>query len=38
MSVSGDALYSALLPDAEQEAPNWDFQGRQADAWVKYSR
>ena len=38
MGVSGDALYNALLPDAEKEALNWDFQGRQADAWIKYSK
>jgi hypothetical protein len=37
MRVAGDALYSALLTDAENEPSNWDLQGRQADAWIKYS-
>ncbi|KAF5340884.1 hypothetical protein D9758_012170 [Tetrapyrgos nigripes] len=33
LGVNGDDLYTALLADAENESPNWDLQGRQADAW-----
>ena len=38
LGVSGDALYNALVQDAEHEPSSWNFQGRQADAWVKYSQ
>lgn len=37
LNVSGEALYSALLPDAENEAPDWDLQGRQADPWKEFN-
>ncbi|KAI0340428.1 glycoside hydrolase family 92 protein [Trametopsis cervina] len=33
LNVSATALYAALLADAEDQPPNWDLQGRQADAW-----
>ncbi|KAI8996644.1 glycoside hydrolase family 92 protein [Trametes punicea] len=33
LSVSADALYQALLADAELQPPNWDLQGRQANIW-----
>ncbi|KAF8624708.1 hypothetical protein AX17_007039 [Amanita inopinata Kibby_2008] len=33
LGVSADDLYNALLADAETESPNWNLQGRQADAW-----
>ncbi|KAH9934467.1 glycoside hydrolase family 92 protein [Epithele typhae] len=33
LSVPSDALYNALLADAEQQPPNWDLQGRQANMW-----
>ncbi len=26
-------LYNALLADAEDQPPNWDLQGRQANIW-----
>ncbi|KAF5372699.1 hypothetical protein D9615_009852 [Tricholomella constricta] len=35
MGVSADDLYNALLADAENEPPNWNLQGRQANAWKK---
>ena len=37
LNVSSDALYNALLADAEELPPNWDLQGRQVDAWIKFS-
>ncbi|KAL1948229.1 hypothetical protein VTO73DRAFT_12304 [Trametes versicolor] len=33
LSVPADALYSALLADAELQPPNWDLQGRQVNIW-----
>ncbi|KAI0658157.1 glycoside hydrolase family 92 protein [Cubamyces menziesii] len=36
LGVSADALYKALLADAEDQPPNWDLQGRQANAWKQY--
>ncbi|KAJ3490419.1 hypothetical protein NLI96_g1434 [Meripilus lineatus] len=33
LNVSADALYAALLADAETQSPNWDLQGRQANIW-----
>jgi len=37
LNVSATDLYSALLADAEKQSPNWDLQGRQVNAWKKYS-
>ncbi|KAF8920528.1 glycoside hydrolase family 92 protein [Mucidula mucida] len=36
LSISADALYAALVADAEDTPPNWNIQGRQADTWKKY--
>ena len=33
LNVSGTDLYNALLAAAELQPPNWDLQGRQANAW-----
>ncbi|OJT03625.1 hypothetical protein TRAPUB_5653 [Trametes pubescens] len=33
LSVPADALYNALLADAELQPPNWDLQGRQVNIW-----
>jgi hypothetical protein len=33
LNVSSDAVYAALIADAELQPPNWDLQGRQANAW-----
>ncbi|KAL5497692.1 hypothetical protein ACEPAH_2623 [Sanghuangporus vaninii] len=33
LNVSATDLYAALLADAEEQPPNWDLQGRQANAW-----
>ena len=33
LNVSATALYQALIADAEVQPPNWDLQGRQANAW-----
>ena len=33
LNVSADALYAALIADAEDQPPNWDLQGRQANIW-----
>ncbi|KAH9903165.1 glycoside hydrolase family 92 protein [Cubamyces lactineus] len=33
LSVDPDALYQALLADAELQPPNWDLQGRQVNIW-----
>ena len=33
LNVSGTDLYNAPLADAELQPPNWDLQGRQANAW-----
>ncbi|CDO77723.1 Glycoside Hydrolase Family 92 protein [Trametes cinnabarina] len=33
LGVPVDALYQALLADAESQPPNWDLQGRQANVW-----
>jgi hypothetical protein len=37
LNVSATDLYNALLADAEKQPPNWNLQGRQANAWKKYS-
>jgi hypothetical protein len=37
LNVSADALYTALLADAELQPPNWNLQGRQANAWKEFS-
>lgn len=36
LGVDPEGLYNALLADAENLPPNWDLQGRQVDAWIKY--
>ncbi|THG98109.1 hypothetical protein EW026_g4015 [Hermanssonia centrifuga] len=33
LNVSASGLYAALLADAEDQPPNWDLQGRQANTW-----
>ncbi|KAJ8474821.1 hypothetical protein ONZ51_g6967 [Trametes cubensis] len=33
LSVDPNALYQALLADAESQPPNWDVQGRQVNIW-----
>ena len=33
LNVSATNLYAALLADAEDQPPNWDLQGRQANIW-----
>ena len=33
LSVPADALYNALLADAERQPQNWNLQGRQIDTW-----
>ncbi|KIP07755.1 glycoside hydrolase family 92 protein [Phlebiopsis gigantea 11061_1 CR5-6] len=33
LNVSANALYEALLADAEVQPPNWDLQGRQVNIW-----
>ncbi|KAJ7115134.1 glycosyl hydrolase family 92-domain-containing protein [Mycena crocata] len=33
LGVSSKDLYKALLADAEDQPPNWNLQGRQADVW-----
>ncbi|KAI5118656.1 hypothetical protein M0805_002576 [Coniferiporia weirii] len=33
LNVSATDLYNALLADAEDQPPNWDLQGRQANIW-----
>ncbi|KAI0672078.1 glycoside hydrolase family 92 protein [Trametes maxima] len=33
LNVPAEALYNALLADAELQPPNWDLQGRQANIW-----
>ncbi|KAG6841013.1 hypothetical protein C0991_002643 [Blastosporella zonata] len=37
LDVNVDDLYNALLADAENEPPNWNLQGRQANAWKQFS-
>ncbi|KAF5372700.1 hypothetical protein D9615_009853 [Tricholomella constricta] len=37
MGVSADDLYNALLADAEDEPPNWNLQGRQANVWKQFN-
>ncbi|KAH0583232.1 hypothetical protein H2248_011113 [Termitomyces sp. 'cryptogamus'] len=37
LNVSDDDLYNALLADAEIEPPNWNVQGRQANAWKQFN-
>ncbi|CDO77720.1 Glycoside Hydrolase Family 92 protein [Trametes cinnabarina] len=36
LGVSADALYQALLADAEEQPPDWNLQGRQVNVWKKY--
>ncbi|KAK0209677.1 glycosyl hydrolase family 92-domain-containing protein [Armillaria fumosa] len=36
LDVSDEDLYNALLADAENTPPNWNIQGRQADAWKEF--
>ncbi|KAI0260073.1 glycoside hydrolase family 92 protein [Gloeopeniophorella convolvens] len=36
LNVSADALYAALVADAETLPPDWDLQGRQVDAWHQF--
>jgi len=38
LNVSADALYNALLADAEDQPPNWNLQGRQTAVWKQYSQ
>ncbi|KAI0922609.1 hypothetical protein AcV5_009537 [Taiwanofungus camphoratus] len=33
LNVSATVLYDALIADAEDQPPNWDLQGRQANIW-----
>ncbi len=33
LNVDPEALYKALLADAEDQPPNWNLQGRQANIW-----
>ncbi|THH06986.1 hypothetical protein EW145_g3696 [Phellinidium pouzarii] len=33
LNISAADLYNALLADAEDQPPNWDLQGRQANIW-----
>ncbi|KAF8055357.1 glycoside hydrolase family 92 protein [Lyophyllum atratum] len=37
LGVSAEDLYNALLADAENEPPNWNVQGRQANAWKQFN-
>ncbi|KAG6888312.1 hypothetical protein C0995_009249 [Termitomyces sp. Mi166 len=37
LDVNVDDLYNALLADAEIEPPNWNLQGRQANAWKQFN-
>ena len=34
--MNPEALYSALVADAEIDSLNWDLAGRQASIWKKY--
>ena len=34
--MNPEALYKALLADAEIQPPDWNVQGRQANAWKKF--
>ncbi|KAL1948226.1 hypothetical protein VTO73DRAFT_12301 [Trametes versicolor] len=36
LQVPADALYNALLADAEDQPPNWNLQGRQINAWKQF--
>ncbi|KAI0649687.1 glycoside hydrolase family 92 protein [Trametes meyenii] len=36
LNVSAEALYAALVKDAEEQSPNWNLMGRQANAWKKF--
>ncbi|KAI9068178.1 glycoside hydrolase family 92 protein [Trametes sanguinea] len=36
LDVSADALYQALLADAEDQPPDWNLQGRQVNVWKQY--
>ena len=38
LNVSATDLYNALLANAEKQPPNWDLQGRQANAWKAHSK
>ncbi|KAF9229643.1 glycoside hydrolase family 92 protein [Gyrodon lividus] len=37
LNVSVDALYAALIADAEAQPPNWDLQGRLTSVWKEYN-
>ncbi|KAF5373213.1 hypothetical protein D9757_010545 [Collybiopsis confluens] len=37
LNVSAEDLYTALLADAEMQPPNWNLQGRQANAWKEFN-
>ena len=36
LGVSSEALYEALLADAEIEPDDWRYMGRQVNAWKQY--
>lgn len=36
LNISSEALYSALLKDAEEQPERWDLMGRQANLWKQY--
>ena len=36
LNVDPEALYAALVADAEVDSPNWDLAGRQANIWKKF--
>ncbi|KAH9846718.1 glycoside hydrolase family 92 protein [Lenzites betulinus] len=36
LGVSADALYNALLADAEDQPADWNLQGRQVNVWKQY--
>jgi hypothetical protein len=38
LNVSATDLYNALLANAEKQPPNWNLQGRQANAWKAHSK
>lgn len=38
LGVSSEALYGALLADAEVEPKDWRYMGRQANAWKEYGK
>ena len=38
LNVSATDLYNTLLANAEKQPPNWNLQGRQANAWKSHSK